>query len=651
MRHLRYSEDIDALRGVAVLLVVIYHAFPSLIPGGFIGVDVFFVISGYLITSIMLLSMQDNKFSLQEFYARRIRRLFPALITVLLFSLIVGWLVLFPDEYAQLGSHVSKSVVFWLNFTLIDEVGYFDVESHYKPLLHFWTLSIEEQYYLIWPLILLLFLKFNKHPLYLFGFIFVASLLANLYFAADYTQETYYHTLTRFWQLSAGSLLAMMLLNKEVRSNKLYLLGGVVVIAFSAVVINSEMAYPGYWAILPVVGASLVILSNGNLPTYLGLSKLGLISYPLYLWHWVLISFLYVYLGRQPGVYALLIAIALSLVFSFLTYKYIEKLRYRKKSTSYLITALIAIGLVGVYIEKEKGLVDRVSIDYVSELASQFKRTPAKDDICVKDTSEILGEKQLFDYCRAESLQKDKLLAIIGDSHAHALFPGMADIAKQHGFGALLLANSSCPPLVGFMWGRNPSEEQLCKTKIDQILSVLAKNSLIEKVIVVTRGPVYIHGEVDGVFSTESIGKSLKTIKLDKQTYQTYFNGYRATLDRIEAMKNIKQVFYMLENPELDFLPKEVIPRPYDVFGISSNRNTMDREFYLKRMGEYRSSVDSVEYSKLSILDPINTLCDTKKCISYKDGHFLYADDDHFSVYGSQYIAKYFESNIFKGYN
>ena len=194
MQHVQYREDIDALRGLAVLLVVIYHAFPHLLPGGFIGVDVFFVISGYLITLIMLLSLQRKEFSLIEFYARRIRRLFPALITILAFSLVIGWLVLFPDEYKQLGSHISKSVVFWLNFTFIDEAGYFDVESHYKPLLHLWSLSVEEQYYLIWPLILLLFLKFNKHPLYLFGLVFVASLAANLYFAADYSQEIYFHT-------------------------------------------------------------------------------------------------------------------------------------------------------------------------------------------------------------------------------------------------------------------------------------------------------------------------------------------------------------------------------------------------------------------------------------------------------------------------
>jgi peptidoglycan/LPS O-acetylase OafA/YrhL len=209
MKYITYREDIDALRGLAVLLVVFYHAFPELLPGGFIGVDVFFVISGYLITSIIIFSINNNDFSLKEFYARRARRLFPALVTVLLFALGFGWLVLFPEEYQQLGSHVTRSVIFLLNFRLINEINYFDVESHYKPLLNLWTLSIEEQYYLLWPLLILFFFKIKKSPNYFLVLVFIISFSINVYFAEDYSQEVYYHTLTRIWQLAAGSLLAV----------------------------------------------------------------------------------------------------------------------------------------------------------------------------------------------------------------------------------------------------------------------------------------------------------------------------------------------------------------------------------------------------------------------------------------------------------
>lgn len=174
MKHIGYRPDIDALRGVAVLLVVLFHAFPAYLPGGFIGVDVFFVISGFLITSIIYDSLLTKDFTFSDFYSRRIRRLFPALITVLSFTLVVGWLILYPNELKQLANHVYRSIVFTLNFRLLDEVGYFDVESHYKPLLHLWTLSVEEQYYLLWPVFVVVILKFKKirlHLLYLLRFL------------------------------------------------------------------------------------------------------------------------------------------------------------------------------------------------------------------------------------------------------------------------------------------------------------------------------------------------------------------------------------------------------------------------------------------------------------------------------------------------
>lgn len=653
MQHISYREDIDALRGLAVLSVVIYHAFPDILPGGFIGVDVFFVISGYLITSIMLLSINRGDFSLKQFYARRIRRLFPALITVLIFVLGIGWLVLLPEEYQQLGAHVARSVIFLLNFELINEVGYFDVESHYKPLVHLWTLSVEEQYYLLWPLIILLFLKINKHPVYLLGLLFITSLVANLYFAQGYTQETYYHTLTRFWQLAAGSLLAVWLINHQCKQSffggKLTMVGGVVLISTSAVLINSKMTYPGYLAILPVVGAAMVIISNSRLKQYAGLVKLGLISYPLYLWHWVFISFLYIYLGRKPDTLVLILAVSLSLVFAYLTYKYIEQLRYQRRVTPYLITTLIVIGFIGLYVEHKKGLPDRPSMERFIKAIEQFKRTPAKDDLCVDYTNGVLEEQQTFDYCNATSLEKNKLIAIIGDSHAHVLFSGVSSLANLYGYGSILMANSSCPTLQGFEWGRSPKEVEECKIKIKQILRVIEKDPKIEKVIMATRGPVYIHGEVEGVFTKVSIDNSLALVKDQKQTYDTYFKGFKNTITRLESTEHVKDVFYMLENPELDFLPKEVISRPYDYFDVSTNRSFMDRSLYLERMSIYRDYITSSKFPKLKILDPINALCDDKKCYSHKNGQFLYADDDHFSLYGSELIARYFKNQIFQG--
>ena len=660
MKYIPYREDIDALRGLAVFLVVVYHTFPKLLPGGFIGVDVFFVISGYLITSIIFFSLNNNNFSLIDFYARRIRRLFPALAIVLLVGLVFGWLVLFPEEYEQLGEHVTKSVVFLLNFQLINEINYFDVENHYKPLLNLWTLSIEEQYYLFWPLLILFFFKIKKSPNYTLVLAFIISFSINVYFVKDYSQKVYYHTLARFWQLAAGSLLAVWLMNYKVLQNsnnsKTKILiggGGVILIVIGALWIDGQMIYPGLLAIVPVLGAAMVIISNIKLKQYFGFVKLGLISYPLYLWHWVIISFLYIYLGRKPETFVLVLAVFLSLTFAYLTYKYIEQFRYKKSSTPYLISLLIIIGLFGFYVKEKKGLPDRSNMQSYREAIQHFKRVPAKDETCLNYSRGLLGYQETFDYCRADPDIKNKakkLIAIIGDSHAHTLFPGISKVARSKGYETILLANSSCPTLKGFEWGNNNLEIDNCKKKIEEILTIIQKELRIEKVIMTTRGPVYIHGEVDGILTEENIKKSLSLIKNQKMTYENYFDGFKNTMQVLENIPHIKKVFYKLENPELDFLPKETISRPYDFFGISVNRDTISRKLYLQRMSLYRENIFKLSFSKLLVLDPIKALCDDDICFSKVEGKFLYADDDHFSEFGSIYIANYFQNIIFKDF-
>lgn len=392
----------------------------------------------------------------------------------------------------------------------------------------------------------------------------------------------------------------------------------------------------------------MIIIANSRLKQYAGLVKLGLISYPLYLWHWVFISFLYIYLGRKPETLALVLAVVLSLIFAYLTFKYIEQLRYQKRVTPYLIAVLVIIGLTGFYVEQKKGLPDRQSMDNFTEANAQFKRTPAKDDLCVDYTNGILDDQQAFYYCRASTLDKNKLVAIIGDSHAHVLFPGISSIANTYGYGTVLLANSSCPTLKGFEWGRNIKEVDACRVNIEQILTVVEKDPRVEKVIMATRGPVYIHGEVEGLFTKESVNNSLSLVKNPKQTYDTYFEGFKNTLLRLEKTVHVKDIFYKLENPELDFLPKEVISRPYDYFDISTNRNFMDRYLYLKRMSFYRDYISLLESPKLKILDPIDALCDKDVCYSNIDNKFLYADDDHLSVYGSHFVSNFFENQIFR---
>lgn len=328
-----YRADIDALRGIAVLLVVLFHAFPLVFPGGFIGVDVFFIISGYLITQIIVKELETERFSITNFYARRIKRLLPALCSVVSFSLIIGWLILYPDEYKKLGYHAYRSLLFTQNLNLIGESGYFDISSHYKPLLHLWSLSVEEQFYLVWPLILYICIKLGQKSLVFVCIIFLISFYLNIHFINLTPTKTFYHIYYRFWELGMGCLLALSYHYLSFnRFNGVYCKSfgflGVLFIVCSAFIFNEKLKYPSWYALVPTIGAILFIHARFSFTKWYGLKLLGLLSYPLYLWHWVVLSFLHIYFSKQLTNSIISVGLILSLVMSLLTFKYIEKFRY-----------------------------------------------------------------------------------------------------------------------------------------------------------------------------------------------------------------------------------------------------------------------------------------------------------------------------------
>ena len=524
--------------------------------------------------------------------------------------------------------------------------------SIYKPLLHLWTLSVEEQYYVLWPLILLLTLKQRiVDPLYVIVFFSVISFLANVYFIDSYPDSVYFHTGTRIWQLASGSILSFYFLRRTLKNNSYLAYLGMVVILASAFHIDEAMAYPSWIALLPTIGAVIFILGCINRKNWFGMVGIGLISYPLYLWHWVLISFLTIYLGGKLGALPTLFAVICSFVLAYLTYKYIERIRYIKGPhiPVILFISVISVGIAGAYVKKEEGLPTRSHLSYLNELNVEFKRTPMTDPVCNEFAETLLGESRLFDYCRSNSLEFEKYIAVIGDSHAHVIYPGIADEAQRNNFGVILLANSSCPTLKGYFYGKTELEVENCIKKIDQILSIIKLENKVRKVFISTRGPVYVHGEVIGKFSEESVKESLNKIRGESQTYTSYILGLRSTIEVLQNTNSVEDIYYFLENPELDYLPKETIVRPFDQWGITIKDSSMDRDLYLLRMSEYRKRITSVasETANFKVLDPMPFLCDEKKCYSYKNGSFLYADDDHFSVFGSKYIAGKISQEIF----
>lgn len=383
--RLPYRADIDGLRAIAVLSVVAFHAFPSWLPGGFIGVDIFFVISGFLISSIILEGVAQGTFTFLDFYGRRIKRLFPALALMLAATYAFGWFVLLPEEFQNLGRHIAGGAAFVSNFVLWNESGYFDKAAEAKPLLHLWSLGIEEQFYLVWPLLIWLASKRN-HLLGITLAIALASFAFNI-FGLYYPGighdaiATFYSPHTRFWELMVGAVLAFRPtwldagrlarpLGKDARllRHGPSLLGALLIVLGLATITKGAY-FPGWWALLPTAGAALIISAgpqawlNRAILSRPILVWLGLISFPLYLWHWPLLV-----LGpfAAPDLSAnavRLAAILLAIMLAWMTYSLAEMPTRRSghgaTKAIALAATMVTIGFVGYHAYDRKGMPGR----------------------------------------------------------------------------------------------------------------------------------------------------------------------------------------------------------------------------------------------------------------------------------------------------
>jgi peptidoglycan/LPS O-acetylase OafA/YrhL len=480
----KYRSDIDGLRAVAVLAVVGFHAFPGKFPGGFIGVDIFFVISGFLISTIIFESIENGNFKLTEFYVRRIRRIFPALITTLLGVYFIGWLVLIGEELNELGKQVAASVGFITNFLFASEAGYFDTGGEYKPLLHLWSLAIEEQFYIFWPAFLWIAWKQKLNLFNATLIIAIASLFLNLYLVEKNVIQTFYFPQTRIWELLSGSAIAWIklkpsdyILNFRRRLDK-YLkllldrlrvksievtppnalsLIGIAVLFFGFTNFDKTQIYPGWRALIPVFGSLSVILAgssawfNKRVLSHKILVWFGLISYSLYLWHWPFISFSWIVYGGPPPTSIRCAAILLAMTLAWLTTRFIESsFRYgahiRVKITTLCVTAMI-IGLTGLTLgsanfAKSRGFLDlaipRKGSEYAIGnslkwyegknywlfLGNNYDKSVAKLTLAiVPNPNEVKATKKLFSRATQSATKYGTRLALIIGPNKESIYP------------------------------------------------------------------------------------------------------------------------------------------------------------------------------------------------------------------------------------
>jgi peptidoglycan/LPS O-acetylase OafA/YrhL len=654
---LKYRPDIDGLRALAVLSVVIYHVSPQSLPGGFLGVDIFFVISGYLISLIVFREQAAGTFSFVDFYVRRIRRLFPALAVVLLAVLVFGAFALFADEYRRLGKHALASIVFLLNFQLMNEAGYFDVVSDAKPLLHLWSLSVEEQFYLLWPALLIMFGRLRWRVGLIIALLIISSLVFTIYLATSSLDTLYFHPIARFWELLLGAALACYHQRFGVNAfpfkiDKAWMRHTLSVIGFSAIVwaffrFNGQIPHPSMLTLIPLLGVALLIASGGSAIVGRVLAMkpvvwIGLISYPLYLWHWPVLSYIRIMESGTPTKPLLLIGAGVAMVLAALTHHFIEKPLRKIRNVRYTLVslsgAMAALFLASYSVVAFDGLPDRPSVAYVKAAELQMKREPATDKSCLG----LFPADGAPLYCRQHN-PGQKMIGIIGDSHAHVLFPGIAEQAGHVGYGVLLLANSGCPPLSGAVTGKTDKERQECAVAVEKILSATIADDRIKHVVIATRGPIYLTGRGYGPAEPDIHPPITYGIAIEKQYkigVDPFADGLLNTLRRLS--ESGRSASYLLQVPELGVPSRNCLGRPL-VLTVSKACSVLIKD-YQDRMKDYRAILSRIQvaFPGVSIWDPQPLLCDAKRCQGLIKNKLMYADDDHLSIEGSRLVAAHF---------
>jgi peptidoglycan/LPS O-acetylase OafA/YrhL len=454
-----YRADIDGLRAIAVLGVVLFHAFPAAVPGGFVGVDVFFVISGYLIGSILFRQLHEQRFSFTSFYARRIKRIFPSLFLVLCFCYVFGWFNLIDTEYKQLGKHIAAGSAFVSNLALWQEAGYFDTSAEAKPLLHLWSLGVEEQFYLLWPIVLFALNRCGFSIRNAILWIGVASFALNLIISRADATADFYSPVTRFWELMVGCWLAQF----HVKGNSVQLrmrpamgwIGGFLIFV-SFLGLRGQSGYPGWAALLPTIGAAMLIAAdphsfvNRRVLQAKLLVWIGLISFPLYLWHWPLLVFARLEVGGTPAWSVRALAVAVSVLLAWICYRFVERpIRFGRQRVwvvPVLLGVMLAIGVQGFNTYRRNGLDFRLS-----HMVSQFAAVQAnvsdgwRVHTCFLETRDNVD--MFVRSCTDSGNQP--LVFLWGDSKAAALYPGLRSLQDHSTFRIAEYAAADCAPFLG----------------------------------------------------------------------------------------------------------------------------------------------------------------------------------------------------------
>lgn len=641
-----FRHDINGLRAYAVILVVLFHFGILGFSGGFIGVDIFFVISGFLMTKIIVSGIEKNSFNILKFYLSRAHRIIPALAVLCLFITLIAWFTLTPQELKEYSKHVISSLSFISNIQYFREAGYFDAASHEKLLLHTWSLSVEWQFYIILPLLLVLFNKIFKSAntlkiLYLI--LFLISLTLSVIISKSNSSAAFYLLPTRAWEMMAGGLIFILFQNLTLNNlaTKIIELTGFTLIAISLIIFTGSTLWPSYNAFLPVLGTFLILLANNNNSIFTNnkiCQFLGNSSYSIYLWHWPIVFYLS-YFEKENSIIYITFSIALSIFLGYISYKIIEIpsrkwLSQKKINSGYLITFTYLF----------------ISISFFSFLYlkdGSIKRFPQNIQTMIEKGNE---KNPLFSKCQISSginVPECKYgngvikLIVIGDSHAEAMIPAIQKALPPD--SALIdWTYSGCPTVENIKKINNPD------FKCGEVVSkFLQKTSQFPDtpILIVNRLNVLFHGAKDGD------SDMLHPIRYIDRPFKAYNAEYEKTMKEAyintlcKFSKN-NEVYVTRPTPEFPVnVPKVLVHREI----IKSTTSLIiTRKAHLARSQlTWEAQDEASKKCGIKILDTTDFFCDKEICYSEKKGIPLYFDDDHLNIYGASQLTPLFKE-IFK---
>lgn len=654
---MKYRAEIDGLRAIAVVPVILFHAGFELFSGGFVGVDVFFVISGYLITTILIEDIEDKRFSIINFYERRARRILPALFSVMLFCIPFAWISMFPSQMKDFSQSLAAVSLFSSNILFWRESGYFDAAAEEKPLLHTWSLAVEEQYYVFFPIFLITAWPFGKKWVLRVIVVMAAiSFILSEWGWRNNATANFYLAPTRAWELFAGSIVAFIIQKIGVQKSNILAFIGLVAIVFSIYYYNESIPFPSVFALPPVLGVVLIILYADKetvVAKFLG-SKIfvgvGLVSYSAYLWHQPLFSFARIKIQSEPS-HVLMSALAVSsLALGYLSYRFIER-PFRKpenfnRKQIFVFSFLGAstFVLIGVGIHLQNGEVGKFSDIPVFETKSgRLVNTRRCDSKILDNVAD----------CRIFGPGFDPEVLLIGDSHAGAIALSLQKSLEDYGkISAMQITMGGCTPIKNVSINSKHFFNDCIKTNRYVYEELI---SSFKFVIVMSRWTAHLSGLTG--FDNQEGGKEEALFDGSEFNELGYLiNGEFGTdkdillkmyKESLESISNVTTLVLVYPVPEAGWnVPEKIlhwlIDNPQLVNDVPESLASTEHSIFIARNSLVYELFDELDFPVIRV-KPEDLFCNTfiaNRCIAHLNGVPLYYDDDHLSSLGARMLVE-----------